>query len=79
MGTGRSMAGPAIDLPKNPPNNPPKNPPKKSCLANFMGAICVPLADPSDRAIRMRVASVTVGPCPSYLPTHPRLRPPEPI
>ena len=27
----------------------------------------------------MRVASVVVGPCPSYLPTNPLLRPPEPI
>jgi hypothetical protein len=27
----------------------------------------------------MRVASVVVGPCPSYLPTNPLLRLPEPI
>ena len=31
-----------------------------------------------DRAIRLRVASVLVGPCPSYLP-NPLLRSPEPI
>jgi hypothetical protein len=35
------------------------------------------LADPLGRAIRMRVASVVVGPCPSYLPTNSLLRPPE--
>ena len=39
----------------------------------------MPFSDSSDRAIRKRVVPVVVGPCPSYLPTNPLLRPREPI
>ena len=48
--------------------------PRKFPWPDFLGAFRVFFSCPSDRAIRMRVASVAVGPCPSYLPTNLLLR-----